>query len=279
MTFGELKKVEITILADNNVIKPGKFLAEYGFSAFVKAFGDDELGILLDTGCGEVIEHNMELAKIGWDEINYIVLSHRHFDHTGGLMKVLEHTKAPIVAHPSLFEPSFLWIRNKFIDGSIPFSKVQLENKGARFYFIREMFKLMDGIAVNGEIPRVSFEKSPETFKLEDGKIVNDPMLDDMAIFAKTKNGGIVITGCAHSGVVNTAIKAKEVMGDLHAVIGGFHLIFSPQERIEKTAEELVKMANILAPTHCSGFIIHGEIAKRAKDKLMPVGSGIKLTF
>lgn len=279
MSFGELKKVEITILADNNVLRPGKFLAEYGFSAFIKAVGDEELGILLDTGCGEVIEHNMELAKIGWDEINYIVLSHRHFDHTGGLIKVLEHTKAPIIAHPNLFEPSFLWVRNRLIDGSLPFSRTQLEEKGARFYFIRDMLKLMDGVAVSGEIPRVSFEKSPETFKLEDGRFVNDPMLDDMAIFAKTKNGGVVITGCAHSGVVNTAIRAKEVLGDLHAVIGGFHLIFSPPERIEKTADELVKMANVLSPTHCSGAIIHGEIARRDRNKLVPIGSGVKLTF
>ncbi|RLI78483.1 hypothetical protein DRP05_07175 [Archaeoglobales archaeon] len=279
MTFGELKRVEITVLADNNVLRPGKFLGEYGFSAFIKAVGDDELGILLDTGCGEVIEHNVELAKIGWDEINYIVLSHRHFDHTGGLLKVLEHTKAPIIAHPDLFEPSFLWVRNRLIDGSLPFSRTQLEEKGARFYFIRDMLKLMDGVAVSGEIPRVSFEKSPETFKLEEGRYVNDPMLDDMAIFAKTKSGGVVITGCAHSGVVNTAIRAKEVMGDLHAVVGGFHLIFSPPERIEKTADELVKMANVLSPTHCSGAVIHGEIAKRAKEKLMPVGSGVKLVF
>jgi 7,8-dihydropterin-6-yl-methyl-4-(beta-D-ribofuranosyl)aminobenzene 5'-phosphate synthase len=205
------------------------------------------------------------------------VLSHRHFDHTGGLLKVLEKTNAPIITHPNLFEPSFLWVRGRLIDGTLPFSRAKIESD-SRLYMIRDPFKLAQGVAVSGEIPRVTpYEKSPETFRLENGRFVHDDMNDDMAIFIRTKNGLSVITGCAHSGVVNTVKRGIELAGeDVFIVAGGFHLIFAPYERIQKTAEDLLGMAKILAPTHCSGQLIAGEVARKDPDKLMQIGSGIK---
>ncbi|MBO8181366.1 MAG: MBL fold metallo-hydrolase [Archaeoglobus sp.] len=274
--FGELKRAEVYILADNQVPRPGSFIAEYGFSAFIKAYGDEEIGVLLDTGAGIAIEHNWEQYGLDWDEVDYIVLSHRHFDHTGGLLKVLDKTNAPVIAHPNLFQPSFLWIRGNLIDGSLPFSEKTVREK-ARLYMIRDPFKIANGMAVSGEIPRVTeFEKTPETFKLENGKFVHDEMHDDMAIYLKTKKGFAVITGCAHSGVVNTIKRGVELVGEEpYLVAGGFHLIFSPPERVQKTVDELMKV-KVLAPTHCSGPFIAGEIIRRDPTKFMPIGAGIK---
>ncbi len=274
--FGELKKAEVYVISDNQVPRPGNFIAEYGFSAFIKAYGDEEIGVLLDTGSGLAIEHNWEQYCLDWSEIDYIVLSHRHFDHTGGLLKVLEKTNAPIIAHPNLFEPSFLWVRGKLIDGSLPFPERIVREK-ARIYMIKDPFKIAKGLAVSGEIPRVTdFEKTPETFRLESGRFVHDEMNDDMAIYLKTKKGFAVITGCAHSGVVNTIRRGVELVGEEpYLVAGGFHLIFSQAERVQRTVEELMKV-KIVAPTHCSGPLIAGEIIRRDPSKFMPIGAGIK---
>ncbi|AGK60212.1 Metal-dependent hydrolases of the beta-lactamase superfamily II [Archaeoglobus sulfaticallidus PM70-1] len=274
--FGEVKKAEVFILADNFVPKPGKFIAEYGFSAFLKIYGDEEIGVLLDTGAGYAIEHNWEQFSLCWDEVNYIVLSHRHFDHTGGLLKVLDKTNAPIIAHPNLFKPSFLWVRGRFVDGSLPFPESLIREK-ARIYMIRDPLKIAPGVVISGEIPRVTdFEKSPETFSLEDGRFVNDRMDDDMAVFIKTKKGLSIITGCAHSGVVNTVKRGMELSGESpFMVAGGFHLIFADRERIQKTAEELM-VAKLIAPTHCSGFGVAGEIVRRDPSKYIPIGAGIR---
>ncbi len=277
MEFGELEKLEITVLADNHVLRPGKFAGEYGFAAYIKAVGEWEIGLLFDTGCGLVLENNMLQAGIDWKDVDYVVLSHRHFDHTGGLLKVIENCKAPIVAHPDVFKPNFLWMRGRMVDGSMPFTKTQLEAKGARFVLVKDLFKFMNGIALSGEIPRVSGEESRDTYTLDNGKLVRDEMLDDMAIFAKTKRGGIIITGCAHSGIINTVLRGKEVLGSVHATLGGFHLMFSKPDVAENVMEKVMSVSELVAPTHCSGSVAQSYAIKR--DKFLQLGSGATLRF
>jgi 7,8-dihydropterin-6-yl-methyl-4-(beta-D-ribofuranosyl)aminobenzene 5'-phosphate synthase len=279
MEFGELEKLEITVLSDNFVPRPGAYIAEYGFSAYIRAVGATEMGILLDTGCGIALENNMGEAGIDWNDIDYIVLSHRHFDHTGGLLKVVENCRAAIIAHPDVFKPNFLWMRGVMIDGSMPFTKAQLEAKGARFILTKDHFRFMEGIAVSGEIPRVSEEKNLNTFTFADGKLVNDDMKDDMAIFAKTKKGGIVITGCAHAGIINTLLRGKDVLGDIHAALGGFHLMFSPPDVVEKRMEKVMEIANIVAPTHCSGSVSQSYAMRKDLSRFIQLGSGVSLKF
>ncbi|RLI83505.1 hypothetical protein DRP04_01270 [Archaeoglobales archaeon] len=277
MEFGELSKLNIVVLADNHVLRPGKFAGEYGFAAYIKAVGDWEFGILFDTGCGVVLEENMLQAGIDWKDIDYVVLSHRHFDHTGGLMKVIENCKAPIIAHPDIFRPNFLWMRGRIVNGTLPFTKSQLEARGAQFILTREIFKFMGGIAVSGEIPRKSDEKVEDMYTLEDGKFVRDQMMDDMAILARTKKGGIVITGCAHSGIINTVNYGIEVLGNVYAALGGFHLMFTTPEMAEKRMESVLEKVELAGPTHCSGSV--AQCVAMKKGKFLQMGSGAVFEF
>jgi 7,8-dihydropterin-6-yl-methyl-4-(beta-D-ribofuranosyl)aminobenzene 5'-phosphate synthase len=274
--FGELKRAEISIISDNQVPRPKGFIAEYGFSAYIKAVGDEEIGILLDTGSGLVIEHNWEKFGLDWDAIDFVVLSHRHFDHTGGLVKVLERKKAPIIAHPDIFKPSFLWVQGSLIDGSLPFPENRIREMG-RLYLTRDAFKLASGIAISGEIPRLTeFERTPETYKLEDGRFLHDDMNDDMAIYIKTRKGLSIISGCAHSGIINTIRRGFELAGgEPYLVAGGFHLIFSSTDRVKKTVDELMKF-EMIAPSHCSGSLIAGEILRKAPSKFLQMGAGVR---
>ncbi len=274
-----LEKLEIVILADNSVNKPGKFTAEYGFAAYVKAVGDWEVGVLFDTGCGIVLEDNMLEAGISWEDIDYVALSHRHFDHTGGLLKVVENCRAPIVAHPDVFKPNFLWMRNRLVEGTMPYTRMQLESRGARFILTREPFKFIDGLIFGGEIPRVSKERIRDVFTLEDGRIVQDSMMDDTALFAATKKGGVVLTGCAHSGIINTVLRGKELMGNVYAALGGFHLMFSPPDTAEKVMEKVMEVAKIVAPTHCSGGVAQSFAMKAGADRFIQLGSGAVVKF
>ncbi|MET1124583.1 MAG: MBL fold metallo-hydrolase [Archaeoglobaceae archaeon] len=271
----EVDRLDIVILSDNSVNKPGKFKAEYGFSAYLKVVGEHELGILFDTGCGLVIEDNMLEAGICWEDVDYVLLSHRHFDHTGGLLKVVENCKAPIIAHPDVFRPNFLWMRGRMIEASMPYTKTQLEAKGARFVLTREAIRLMEGVFFGGEIPRVSGEKTGEFFTLENGKIVRDEMLDDTAIFVKTKRGGVVLTGCAHSGIINTVLRGKELLGDIYAVLGGFHLMFSSPQDAERVMERVLRDTNLASPLHCSGSVAQSYAMKLGKYLELSIGAKV----
>ena len=264
-------KVKIVVLVDNTATQD--FLAEYGFSAYLEISGEEEIGILFDTGSGKVLESNMLQAGIDWNDIDLVILSHRHFDHTGGLVKVLENRKVPVIAHPHIFKPNFSLNKN-FRDIGLPYPKALLELKGAKFVLIKEPMKILENAIISGEIPG---KRENHFFTIENGKIVKDFMLDDMALYIKSKNGTVVLTGCSHAGILNIINYGKNLIGNVDFVIGGLHLSFFSTKKAYEISEKLLKEVKAVAPLHCSGEIIKASALE--KGKLLPYGAGIKFKF
>jgi 7,8-dihydropterin-6-yl-methyl-4-(beta-D-ribofuranosyl)aminobenzene 5'-phosphate synthase len=313
VTLREVDRVEITtvidnhtdllVIDDNEVVQrvrsirdkkaTSMILAEHGFSALFKVQRDGEAHTLLfDAGLSPVaVPFNLEALGVNLSEVEGLVLSHGHIDHFGGLLRVLEmmpRKPLPLVLHPAAFTPNrFLKFSEEFKIRFPELRRSALEEAGARIVESTEPYLLGEGhLLFLGEIPRTTdFEKGmPLAFYEKEGVEYWDPLPDDTALVAHLKGKGLVVlSGCAHSGIVNTVTCAREVTGvkQVHAIMGGFHLsgpAFEPI--IERTIEEIGHLEpDYVIPTHCTG-----RKAIRAFEEAMPANfiynlSGTKFTF
>lgn len=273
-------------------IPRGTIFGEHGLSLLISLITDNQRhSILFDTGYSDIsVINNMQRLKMDFSGIEAIVLSHFHMDHTGGLESVLRRCKRniPLFVHPDAFVyPRYMELPNKkrllFPQTLV---KEDLLKKEINIIETKGPYPIFDDLAiVTGQIERVTdFEKGMPNIKIErDGKIEKDLILDDQALVVYLKQKGIVvISGCAHSGIINTINYARKItnIDKVYAVIGGFHLsgpVFEPA--IEPTISELKKLhLELLVPMHCTGW----KAIKRISDEfpsfaLSSVGARIML--
>lgn len=255
-------------LAKGGNIPADALLAEHGLCLLVKVKrGEKSHCILFDCGYTKIgVPHNIEILGVDPQQIEAIVLSHGHMDHTGAIYPIIESISKsiPVILHPEAFiSPRFFGLDDgrklKFPQTLI---KEDMKSKGLEIVENRFPSLLADSmIAVTGEVERVTgFEKGlPNALLERDGKIESDMILDDQSLVIKVKDKGLVIiSGCGHAGIINIVFYAKKITGvdKIHAVLGGFHLsgpIFEPI--IEKTITEFKKISpEIIIPMHCTGW-------------------------
>jgi len=252
-------------------------LAEHGFSALLTVRkGDREHRILFDAGVTpDGLSENMRRLSLSPKDIELIVLSHGHFDHTtglDGLVRALGRANLPVYIHPEF------WSRRRIvIPGREPLevpttSKQALLGAGFEITEEQQPSFLLDGsVLITGEVDRTTeFEKGfPIHQAFRDGDWQPDPLvLDDQALVINVRDKGLlVMTGCGHAGIVNTLRYVRRLVGEerLYAVIGGFHLggpLFEPI--IPATVDALVELApGVIVPAHCTGLKATTELAQR----------------
>ena len=288
VSLQEVDRVEVLTLIDNYVdvlltntevvyrpplakeggIPADTLVAEHGLSLLITLYrGDETHTILFDTGYSSVgLLHNMGLLEIDPGQIEALVISHGHMDHTGTLYPLLDKIPGPLplVVHPDAFlTPRYFALddgRKLLFPEALKISELEkrnvqlLESKGP-------ILLAGDTALVTGEVERTTtYEKGlPNALLERNGTIEKDPILDDQAIAVNVKGKGLVlISGCAHAGIMNTILYAMKITGisSIQGVLGGFHLsgaFFEPI--IEDTIKDLKKLnPKVLVPMHCTGW-------------------------
>ena len=249
--------LRITVLAENTV-RQANLLAEHGLALWIEADGHS---ILFDTGQGNVLRHNAEHLEIPLDAAETVVISHGHFDHTGGLKDVLGAAgRIDLCLHPAALEKKYH--RQKTPPhrgiGITGCDEQALRRRTQSLVWTREPTELMAGVHVTGEIPRRNdFEDAGGPFYRDESCTEADPLLDDQALYIETPVGTVVVLGCAHAGVVNTLDYVAELTGRdrIHAVLGGMHLVRATPRRLEATAAALKRYGvQKVGTAHCTGM-------------------------
>lgn len=299
--------MKITVLVDNYTLIDEYYFGEPGWSLYIE---DGDSKILFDTGYSDIFMANAEKMGIDLGQIDTIVFSHGHNDHTrgfryfvdeygdtdeagcpGGLLKNIK-----VVAHPGCFEKKVelgYSFGNPFVkeDFGAPYS-LQTMSELCQLQATKEPVRISENITYLGEIP-VAFDfEERKAMDLHQGDCNYDPDMDlatqattwtedkcydDSALAYTTDNGIFIITGCSHSGICNIIEHAKKVCGDdrILGVMGGFHL-FEVDDRLRSTMDYF-KRNNIekLLPAHCVSF--HAKAAINQMKKISEVGVGFTL--
>lgn len=286
-----------TLITRANPIRDGEIsasvLAEHGFSALVRITADGVLRTLLfDFGFSEDgAARNAATLGVDMTQVAAAVLSHGHRDHTGGMARLAEligKKNIPFVVHPSAFKsPRYLKYGKEF---KVYFPKFTRESVMQNGFSLQETDQpcllLDDTVLFLGEVPReTDFEKGwPLVHRRDDGREIFDPIEDDTAIVINLKDKGLIIlSGCAHAGIVNTVLHAIQTTGvkKINAIMGGFHLtgpFFEPI--IDRTTQELKKInPAYIIPTHCTGRRAMMDIEIQMPEKFLLNMAGTKLTF
>ena len=300
-------RIEITVLVDNytdlllieddsSVHRPklshGRtLLAEHGLSLLIQiTYGQKTHTILMDAGASEIaLFKNADVLGLNLDDIEEIVISHGHFDHIGALDKVLRASscRLPVNLHPASFAPR----RKKLVDGSytdLPTMKRDEVTHAGGILALSEKPSLLcnQHILLTGEIERItSYEQgSPVLETFEKGDYVKDPFRDDQSLVLNLKNKGlIIVSGCAHAGIVNSVLYAQKITGiaPVHAIMGGFHLsgpYFS--KIIPQTISDLCTIhPEHIIPMHCTGWEAQVSMAKEMPEQFLLSSVGARFQF
>ncbi|MGD2249065.1 MAG: MBL fold metallo-hydrolase [Candidatus Methanofastidiosia archaeon] len=241
ITKSQSKTFSITVVYDNNEYNED-LQSSWGFSCFIQGL---EKTILFDTGGnGTILLNNMEKMGINPEDIDIIVLSHIHGDHTGGLSSVLQQNNDVTV-----------YVLNSFPDSF----KDNAKTLGATIIEVLDPVKICTHVYTTGEMGKNLLEQS---------------------LIIETETGSIVITGCAHPGIVSIVKKAQELSGDVLFVMGGFHLGRTPTSRIQGIVSQFKKLGVVyVAPCHCSGKTAQQLFEEAYGPSYISVGVGTIITL
>jgi 7,8-dihydropterin-6-yl-methyl-4-(beta-D-ribofuranosyl)aminobenzene 5'-phosphate synthase len=263
---------KITTLCENNVAQSGKrLIGEHGLSFFIEA-GDRR--ILFDTGQNLALANNAEVLGIDLSRIDTVVLSHGHYDHSGGLKSLLDcNPNFTLYAHPDVFGPKVKGSGDNHKYIGIPVDRKVLEQKGIKIQLDKDPVPIAPGITTTGEIPLENdFEGVEPIFYLKQGDDYGtDTLADDRALILDTEKGWVVLLGCSHRGVVNTLNHVTQITGrnTIHAILGGLHLGQASDAKLEKIVDHLQAFElEKIGVGHCSGPKAFLALANAFKEKV-----------
>ena len=251
-------ELQITTLIENMPDEEGHLLAEHGLSLYIEFDGKR---LLFDTGqTGEFVK-NADLLGINLEELDDIIISHGHYDHSGGVMTLLSEVERdiPFYVGEGFFAPKYKHLSDgTYRYNGNPFTEQELIARKVDLRIVTEdVTPLTEKILLFKNFPGVSgFEKKNEKFVLPNGETyIVDTFGEEIAMGLRTGKGLVLIVGCSHVGICNILQAVSErVEEPIYAVLGGTHLMEADQERLEKTMEVFHKFGvQCVAVSHCTG--------------------------
>ena len=277
-------KITLSILCDNSAAMKEGVCAEHGFSILIER---GNTRILFDTGQSDVFWHNADVMGKDLSSIDTVVLSHGHYDHTGGLLSLARSSgDVQVIAHRDVFVARY----KRQEGGSLkyigcPYTQAYLESRGLNFKFVTPHYEVAPNIFYVSEVPQVNdFEKGDPLLvvKNEKGLPVRDPFMDDASLYIKTPQGLVVILGCSHRGVVNILGHILTLAGNVPilTVIGGTHLSRVTPRQTKKTIEALKRMnIQTMGVSHCTGLEAADEMKRSFGKRFFRAMAGVVITI
>ena len=239
----KVEKVSITVIYDNNSFLKG-LQTDWGFACLIEV---GKTKLLFDTGDnGNILLSNMAKLNINPEDIDLIFLSHFHHDHTGGLSEFLKKKSNVKIYYPKSFP-------NQLVE--------EIKKSGAIPVPVSSFQELQTNIFSLGEL---------------------DSAIPEQSLAIQTAKGIVVITGCAHPGIVNILEKAKNSFHDelIYLTMGGFHLHRNTVAEISKVINEIIDLEiRTVAPSHCSGDTASKMFKKVYGADCIEVGVGKIITI
>jgi 7,8-dihydropterin-6-yl-methyl-4-(beta-D-ribofuranosyl)aminobenzene 5'-phosphate synthase len=277
--------MKIHILVDNNTLIDRYFQGEPGVSYYIE---DDDINILFDAGYSDVFINNATKMQLDLYNLDYIVISHGHLDHTWGLLPLIRLQTEAFIEKLVFNKPKFVShpdaLKNKVFEGEdigsiITNEKIQ---KHYEMKLTKKPYWLTDNIVFLGEIERKNDFEGKEAIGTyeKNGKMKKDYIKDDSAVVYKSSKGLVIITGCSHAGICNIINYAKKVCDEdrIVDIIGGFHLLNPKQEVLEKTVEYFRTLnTDKVHACHCTDLKSKIELAKVVDVE--EVGVGMTLVY
>jgi 7,8-dihydropterin-6-yl-methyl-4-(beta-D-ribofuranosyl)aminobenzene 5'-phosphate synthase len=267
----------IAVLADDRVPARG-LLGEHGLAFWIEIRGRR---LLFDTGQGMVLAHNAGRLGVRLESVDAVVLSHGHYDHTGGLGHVLEVApRAELYAHPAALESKYSRADSgECREVGMPLAvRRAIDARPDWLTPVKRPTEIADGVFVTGEIPRrTEYEDTGGPFFSDRDGRHPDRMPDDQAMFIDSRRSTMVLLGCGHAGVINTLRYVRDLTGHkpIHAVIGGMHLATASCDRIERTVDNLRRLrVERLLPGHCTGTAATSELRNAFPGRCDSCGVG-----
>jgi len=292
---------ELQVLAAagmTNMTGQGLCSAHHGLSLLVSARLEGATRtVLFDAGPDPyAIQRNAVRMGLDVAEIDAVVLSHGHFDHSEGLLQVVESVRAsggrtplPLHHHPDVFTRRAVRVASGAL---VPLQEVPsadaLRASGYALVPSSEKEEILGGVfCLSGEVPRRSFERGLETqVRLTaSGEWEPDPLvMDERFMVAHIEGKGLaIVTGCSHAGVVNVCHHARELFPGtpLYALIGGLHLVYPNEDLIEATIAELKTFDfSVIVPGHCTGWrAMHAFVREFGEDVVDPMAVGTTVSL
>jgi 7,8-dihydropterin-6-yl-methyl-4-(beta-D-ribofuranosyl)aminobenzene 5'-phosphate synthase len=265
----KIKSLKVTTLVENLAF--GRGIGQWGLSLLLEL--EDHKGdprkVVLDTGMNKnAFQHNAKVIKEDFSEIDCIVLSHGHLDHTATTTEIVKASGGvKVYGHPHTFAIRFSENKDgkrRRIDPPTDQGIEEIEAAGGTVVLSKCPIEVVPGLSTTGEVKRRSFEQSGSPpsggrwILIADGDETDDIVLDDLSLYADVEGlGPWVITGCAHAGPVNTLLQVQELSGyaEIFGFIGGTHLIGRPENYIARTIDEIARFKpSLISPCHCTGF-------------------------
>ena len=260
-----VKSLKVRILS--TMLADSAGFGEWGFAALVEA---DGRRLLFDTGANpDTVSRNLKALKIDISEVDEVILSHHHLDHTAGLITLrVEYPKALGTAYTA----KGMFYSRPTVDFSNPAAKPKegnpmiairaaYESKGGRIVELDGPREIHPGIWLTGPVPRVHNERNwggSGRMRNGDGSDAEDNLPEDQTLVIETAKGLVIVAGCSHAGIVNILEYARTKIrkdAPIHAAIGGFHLFNAKDETLAFTARKFREfgLQNFLG-AHCTGI-------------------------
>jgi 7,8-dihydropterin-6-yl-methyl-4-(beta-D-ribofuranosyl)aminobenzene 5'-phosphate synthase len=275
--------MKVTIAMDNSVRFGGPLplTGEHGASFLIEIDGKT---ILYDTGQTGKVAENLALLGTHPRALDFVVISHGHNDHTGGLVRILQEARKDIevVMHRKAFVDHLSVVAGERRSVGIPYPENYLRSIGGRWDLRDTPRRLTENLWFGGSVPRVTDFEEVDARLIVAGESgdVRDPIEDDVSLFYRGERGLIVIGGCAHSGLVNTVRHGFTVTGldRLQGWIGGTHLAPAPKHQQDKTIAQLQAwQPEFIAANHCTGFAMMARLKEVFGERFIPAFVGEKI--